>query len=146
VSDAVNQAPGEDPGLATLSFSGGTAEFPIQPAVDGNSSIDFSTLTRQTGLTGLDYGFVNTASTRSKITYIDGEQGILRYRGYPIETLAEQSTYLEVAWLLIYGELPTADQLGEFDEKKRLRSSCRSVWCRIRSSKAPSSSAVGSSP
>ena len=55
----------------------------------------------------------------SKITYIDGEQGILRYRGYPIETLAEHSTYLEVAWLLIYGELPTADQLGEFDEKIR---------------------------
>jgi citrate synthase len=119
VSDVVNQAPGEKPGIATLGFPGGTAEFPIQQAVDGNSSIDLSTLTRQTGLTGLDYGFVNTASTASKITYIDGEQGILRYRGYPIETLAEHSTYLEVAWLLIYGELPTPDQLGEFDEKIR---------------------------
>jgi citrate synthase len=119
VSDVVNQAAGEKPGVATLGFPGGTAEFPIQQAVDGNSSLDLSTLTRQTGLTGLDYGFVNTASTRSKITYIDGEQGILRYRGYPIETLAEQSTYLEVAWLLIYGELPTPDQLGEFDEKIR---------------------------
>jgi citrate synthase len=119
VSDVVNQAAGEKPGIATLGFPGGTAEFPIQQAVDGNSSLDLSTLTRQTGLTGLDYGFVNTASTRSKITYIDGEQGILRYRGYPIETLAEQSTYLEVAWLLIYGELPTPDQLGEFDEKIR---------------------------
>ena len=119
MSDVVNQAPGEKPGIATLGFPGGTAEFPIQKAVDGNSSIDLSTLTRQTGLTGLDYGFVNTASTRSKITYIDGEQGILRYRGYPIETLAEQSTDLEVAWLLIYGELPTPDQLSEFDEKIR---------------------------
>jgi citrate synthase len=119
VSDVVNQAPGDDPGIATLRFPGGTAEFPIQQAVDGNSSIDLSTLTKQTGLTGLDYGFVNTASTRSEITYIDGEQGILRYRGYPIEALAEDSTYLEVAWLLIYGELPTADQLGEFDEKIR---------------------------
>ena len=119
MSDVVNQAPGEKPGIATLGFPGGTAEFPIQQAVDGNSSIDLSTLTRQTGLTGLDYGFVNTASTASKITYIDGEQGILRYRGYAIETLAEHSTYLEVAWLLIYGELPTADQLGEFDEKIR---------------------------
>jgi citrate synthase len=119
VSDVANQAPGEKPGIATLGFPGGTAEFPIQQAVDGNSSIDLSTLTRQTGLTGLDYGFVNTASTASKITYIDGEQGILRYRGYPIETLAEHSTYLEVAWLLIYGELPTPDQLGEFDEKIR---------------------------
>jgi citrate synthase len=120
VSDVVNQANGQTPdAAATLSFPGGTAEFPIRQSVDGNSSIDLSTLTRQTGLTGLDYGFVNTASTRSAITYIDGEQGILRYRGYPIEALAQHSTFLEVAWLLIYGELPTADQLGEFDEKIR---------------------------
>ncbi|WP_420797260.1 citrate synthase [Agromyces mariniharenae] len=102
-----------------MSFPGGTADFPIRRAVDGNSSIDLSTLTRQTGLTALDYGFVNTASTRSEITYIDGEQGILRYRGFPIEQLAEHSTYLEVAWLLIYGSLPTTDQLAEFDEKIR---------------------------
>jgi citrate synthase len=120
VSDVVNQANGQTPDVAaTLSFPGGSAEFPIRRAVDGNSSIDLSTLTRQTGLTGLDYGFVNTASTRSAITYIDGEQGILRYRGYPIEALAQHSTFLEVAWLLIYGQIPTADQLGEFDEKIR---------------------------
>ncbi|WP_235934254.1 citrate synthase [Agromyces humi] len=119
MSDVVNQADGKTPATASLSFPGGVAEFPIQPAIDGNSSIDVSTLTRQTGLTALDYGFVNTASTRSKITYIDGEQGILRYRGYPIEQLAKGSTYLEVAWLLIYGQLPTADELGEFDEKIR---------------------------
>jgi len=119
VSDVVTPASGQNPQAATLSFPGGTAEFPIRTAVDGNSSIDLSTLTRQTGLTALDYGFVNTASTQSKITYIDGEQGILRYRGFPIEQLAEHSTYLEVAWLLIYGSLPTTDQLGEFDEKIR---------------------------
>jgi citrate synthase len=119
VSDVVTPASGQDPEAATLSFPGGTAEFPIRRAVDGNSSIDLSTLTRQTGLTALDYGFVNTASTRSEITYIDGEQGILRYRGYPIEQLAEHSTYLEVAWLLIYGSLPTTDELAEFDEKIR---------------------------
>ena len=110
MSDVVNNADGQKPDSATLSFPGGTAEFPIRPAIDGASSIDLSTLTRQTGLTALDYGFVNTASTQSTITYIDGEQGILRYRGYPIEQLAEHSTYLEVAWLLIYGELPTADR------------------------------------
>ncbi|PWC03031.1 citrate (Si)-synthase [Agromyces badenianii] len=115
----MNKAAGETPQTATLSFGGTTAEFPVHRAVQGNSSIDVSTLTRQTGLTALDYGFVNTASTRSAITYIDGEQGILRYRGYPIEELAANSTFLEVAWLLIYGELPTADQLGEFDEKIR---------------------------
>ena len=104
---------------AKLSFPGGTAEFPIVSAVDGNSAIDVSTLTKQSGLTALDYGFVNTASTKSSITYIDGENGILRYRGYPIEQLARNSTFLEVAYLLIYGELPTADQLGAFDEEIR---------------------------
>jgi citrate synthase len=120
VSDVVNRANGDDrPDTATLTFPGGTAEFPIERAAQGTSSIDLSSLTRQTGLTALDYGFVNTASTRSSITYIDGEQGILRYRGYPIEQLAEQSTYLEVAWLLMYGELPTADELAAFDEKIR---------------------------
>ncbi|BDZ44597.1 citrate synthase [Naasia aerilata] len=103
----------------TLSFPGGEAQFPVIPSVDGASSIDVSTLTKKTGYTALDQGFVNTASTRSAITYIDGDKGILRYRGYPIEELAQQSTYLETAWLLIYGELPTASQLEEFDEKIR---------------------------
>src|SRR4051812_47532503 len=74
---------------------------------------------KQTGHSTLDQGFVNTAATKSAITYIDGEKGILRYRGYAIEDVAKNSTYLEVAWLLIYGEMPTADQLGEFDEKIR---------------------------
>ena len=74
---------------------------------------------RQTGYTTLDPGFVNTAATKSAITYIDGDQGILRYRGYAIEDLAKNSTYLEVAWLLIYGELPSPSELAEFDEKIR---------------------------
>ena len=86
---------------------------------DGHDSVDISTFTKQTGLTTLDQGFVNTASTRSSITYIDGERGILRYRGYAIEDVAQNSTYLEVAWLLIHGELPTPDQLAEFDERIR---------------------------
>ena len=71
------------------------------------------------GLTTLDQGFVNTASTKSAITYIDGDAGILRYRGYAIEDLANNSTYLEVAWLLIYGQLPSASELDEFSEKVR---------------------------
>ncbi|MFB7893940.1 citrate synthase [Microbacterium sp. NPDC056044] len=104
---------------ATLTIGGSTAEFPLLRGTDGTPSVDLSTLTRQTGYTALDYGFVNTAATKSAITYIDGDEGVLRYRGYPIEQLAKNSTYLEVAWLLIYGELPTADQLGEFDEKIR---------------------------
>jgi citrate synthase len=104
---------------ATLQYPGGSAEFPIVPATDGASSIDIATLARSTGYTTLDNGFVNTASTRSAITYIDGDRGILRYRGYPIEELAQHSTYLEVAWLLIHGELPTPDELAEFDERIR---------------------------
>ena len=104
---------------ATLQYPGGTAEFPILRSVDGASSIDVSTLTKQTGLTALDYGFVNTASTQSSITYIDGDQGVLRYRGYAIEDIAANSTFLEVAWLLIYGELPTASELAEFDSRVR---------------------------
>ncbi|GAB3390271.1 citrate synthase [Humibacter soli] len=104
---------------ATLTYPGGTAEFPILPGTAGASSIDFSTLTKQTGLTTLDYGFVNTAATRSEITYIDGEAGILRYRGYPIEQIAANSSFLEVAWLLIHGELPTPTELAEFDDRIR---------------------------
>jgi citrate synthase len=104
---------------ATLHYPGGTAEFPILDSVDGASSIDLSTLTKQTGYTGLDYGFVNTASTKSAITYIDGANGVLRYRGYAIEDVAANATFLEVAWLLIYGELPNADELAAFDEMVR---------------------------
>ena len=110
-------APGTE--TATLHFPGGTAEFPVIRGVDGRDSIDISTFMKQTGFTTLDQGFVNTASTKSAITYIDGDAGILRYRGYPIEAVAKNSTYLEVAWLLIYGELPTADELAGFDEKIR---------------------------
>ena len=116
MSDAGIQAPGDK---ATLHYPGGTAEFPILRGTEGASAIDMATLTRQTGLTSLDYGFVNTASTKSAITYIDGDEGILRYRGYPIEQLATSSTYLEVAWLLLYGELPTPSELAEFDERVR---------------------------
>ncbi|MGY6498826.1 MAG: citrate synthase [Microcella sp.] len=103
----------------TLHYPGGTAEFPILDSVDGASSIDMSTLTKQTGHTGLDYGFVNTASTKSAITYIDGANGVLRYRGYAIEDVAANASFLEVAWLLIYGELPSADELANFDERVR---------------------------
>ncbi len=104
---------------ATLQFPGGEATFPILTSVDGASSIDISTLTKQTGYTALDYGFVNTASTKSAITYIDGENGVLRYRGYAIEDVAANASYLEVAWLLIYGELPSPSELAEFDERVR---------------------------
>lgn len=107
------------PETVTLTFGGRTAEFPVLRSVDGSSSIDFSALSKKTGFMSLDYGYVNTAATKSKITYIDGDNGILRYRGYPIEEVATRATFLEVAWLLIYGELPTVQQLTSFDDRIR---------------------------
>lgn len=88
-------------------------------ATDGHSGIDISGLMAKTGLATYDQGFVNTASTKSAITFIDGEKGILRYRGYPIEQLAEKKSFLDVAYLLIYGSLPTESQFAEFDGKMR---------------------------
>jgi citrate synthase len=104
---------------ATFSYQGETTAFPVLKAVDGRDSVDITGFMSKTGLTTLDQGFVNTAATRSAITYIDGDAGILRYRGYDIADLAANSTYLEVAWLLIYGQLPTASELEEFSEKVR---------------------------
>jgi citrate synthase len=103
----------------TLNLGDRVAEFPVLKAVDGRDVVDLSTFTKQTGYNTFDPGFVNTAATRSAITYIDGDEGILRYRGYPIDQVAANSTYLEVAWLLIYGELPTQSELAEFSEKVR---------------------------
>lgn len=100
-----------------LTFNGVTSEYPVLRSVEGASSIDFSTLTKNTGLTSLDYGFVNTASTKSKITYIDGEQGILRYRGYPIDHVATNFSFLQTAYLLINGNLPTESELSHFEEQ-----------------------------
>ena len=102
---------------ATISVAGVTAEFPIVPATDGHSAIDITKLGSLTGLNTLDHGFANTAATRSAITYIDGDQGILRYRGYPIEQLAAKKSFTEVAYLLIYGELPSKADLDNFEEK-----------------------------
>ena len=101
----------------TLNYPGGTAEFPILQATDGDSVIDFSKLNATTGLNAFDIGFVNTASTRSAITYIDGEAGILRYRGYPIEQIAGSRSFVETAYLLIYGQLPNAKELSDWEER-----------------------------
>lgn len=98
----------------TLQYPGGSLDLPVVPSTDGSAGLDVSQLLKTTGDVALDVGFVNTASCQSAITYIDGDAGILRYRGYPIEQLAGRSTYLEVAYLLIYGELPNAVELAEF--------------------------------
>ncbi|MBT1017803.1 citrate synthase [Canibacter sp. lx-72] len=104
---------------AKIHVNGVSAELPVLDASEGRSAIDIRTLTQQTGLTALDYGFVNTSSTKSAITFIDGDKGILRYRGYPIEELAEHSTFLEVAQLLINGEFPSSEEFKEFDTRVR---------------------------
>src|ERR1700710_1526072 len=99
-----------------LDHPGGQLSMPVRDAVEGPGGIDVSALLKETGYVTLDQGFVNTASTTTSITYIDGDAGILRYRGYPIDQLAGKSSFLEVTYLLIYGELPTADELAAFDE------------------------------
>jgi len=100
---------------ALLKVDGKELDFPVEIGTFGDKAIDIKTLrARSGGIVTVDPGFKNTASTRSKITYINGEEGVLLYRGYPIEELAEKSTFLEVAYLLIFGELPTKDQLEKF--------------------------------
>ena len=99
---------------ATLGLDGRSVSLPVVRGTAGDDGVDISALRAQTGLVTLDNGYRNTGSCSSAITYLDGDAGILRYRGYPIEQLAEKSTFLEVAYLLIYGELPTTDQLEEF--------------------------------
>ena len=105
----------ENNSKVTLNYPGGTADFPIIQATDGDSVIDFSKLNATTGLNSYDIGFVNTASTKSAITYIDGDAGILRYRGYPIEQLAGSQSFVETAYLLIYGQLPNSQELADWE-------------------------------
>lgn len=100
---------------AKLILKGEEYEFPVIEGSEGEIGIDFTKLRAQTGAIGYDPGFGNTGSCSSDITYIDGENGILRYRGYPIEQLAEHSTFVEVCYLMIYGALPTKDQLTKFE-------------------------------
>ena len=103
----------------TLDHPGGSLPLTLQKATEGPAGIDVSALLAKTGLITVDPGFVNTASCASSITFIDGDAGILRYRGYPIEELAERASFLEVAWLLIYGELPNATELEDFETRVR---------------------------
>ena len=104
---------------ASLRYDGGELDLPLLEAVEGNAGYDVSQLLKTTGNVTYDPGFVNTAATSSAITYIDGDKGILRYRGYPIEELAEHSSFLEVSFLLIYGNLPTPAELDAFDQRIR---------------------------
>lgn len=102
--------------IAKLELGGITYELPVIEGSENEKGIDISKLRAETGgYITLDPGFKNTGSTKSAITYLDGENGILRYRGYPIEQLAEKASFLEVAYLLIYGELPTVEEINSFE-------------------------------
>ncbi|GAB3338316.1 citrate synthase [Marivirga atlantica] len=102
---------------AKISFNGKEYDFPIVEGSEKEQAIDISKLRAGSGLITIDPGFKNTGSTKSAITFLDGEKGILRYRGYSIEDLAEKSTFLEVSYLLIYGELPSETQLKKYQQE-----------------------------
>jgi len=99
---------------AELILDGKSYKFPVIEGSEGEKAIDIAKLRDLTGYVTLDTGYKNTGATKSAITFLDGELGILRYRGYPIEQLASKASFLEVSYLLIYGELPTTNELNEF--------------------------------
>jgi len=102
---------------ALIEYNGAKLDLKIIPATDGSSGVDISKLLTTLGVITLDPGFTNTGSTTSAVTYIDGDAGILRYRGYPIEQLAKSSNFIETSYLLIHGELPTSDELDTFTRR-----------------------------
>ena len=99
---------------AALTVDGKTIQLPMMTGTENETAIDIANLRKETGAITLDHGFMNTGSCTSAITFLDGEQGILRYRGIPIEQLAERSNFIEVAYLLIYGKLPAKTELDAF--------------------------------
>jgi citrate synthase len=109
----------------TLAYDDGSLPLSTRSATEGPSGLEVSGLLATTGHVTLDAGFMNTASCTSAITYIDGDAGVLRYRGYPIDQLAGQASFLEVAYLLIYGELPDSDELSAFAERVKMHTLLR---------------------
>jgi citrate synthase len=107
---------------AQIILDGKTYEFPIVSGSEGEKAIDISKLRDESGYITLDFGYKNTGATTSAITFLDGEEGILHYRGYPIEQLAEKASFLEVSYLLLFGDLPNKKQLEEFEGNIRYHS------------------------
>ena len=107
---------------AQIILDGKTYEFPVVTGSEGEKAIDISKLRDLSGYITLDFGYKNTGATTSAITFLDGEEGILQYRGYPIEQLAEKASFLEVSYLLLFGELPNQKQLDEFEGNIRSHS------------------------
>ena len=100
--------------VAKMQCDGHELEFPIVEGTENEKGLDIGRLRKETGIITIDPGFVNTGSTESAITFLNGEQGVLRYRGYAIEELAKNCDFVEVAYLLIYGELPTSEEIEKF--------------------------------
>lgn len=109
-------------GSAELKYEGKTYTYPVFEGSEGERSINIGNLRKDTKLIGYDPGFGNTGSCISDITFIDGEKGILRYRGYPIDELANNCTFIEVAYLLVHGFLPNQSQLANFSRLLNRRS------------------------
>lgn len=107
---------------AQIILDGKTYEFPVYTGSEGERAIDISKLRDQTGYITLDLGYKNTGATTSAITFLDGEEGVLHYRGYPIEQLAEKASFIEVSYLLLYGELPNQKELADFENQIRYHS------------------------
>ena len=105
--------------FAELTVDGKSYKLPIIEGTENEKAIDISKLRAESGLITLDPGFKNTGSTKSSITFLDGEKGILHHRGYSIEDLAEKSSFLEVAYLLIYGKLPTKEEFAAYKDCPR---------------------------
>ena len=104
----------ESPEFVTLEVEGKTVRLPVVVGSEGEKAIDIARLRRETGYVTLDPSFMNTAACYSQITFVDGERGILRYRGIPIEELVKKATFVEVAYLLVHGELPTEEERLKF--------------------------------
>src|SRR6266550_4658594 len=102
--------------VAELKLDGKTARLPVVEGSEKELAIDISSLRENTGYITLDDGYANTGACQSRITFIDGEKGILRYRGIPIEELAEKSTFIEVAHLIVMGHLPNSNELRQFSD------------------------------
>ena len=131
---------------ATLSAAGKQLDLSLVQATEGNNGYNISALLKETGNVTLDGGFTNTASCTSAITYIDGDHGILRYRGYPIEQLAEHSNFIETSFLLIYGDLPSPAELADFESRIRdhtmLHEDLKAVLPGLPARRAPDAGAV----
>jgi citrate synthase len=110
---------------AVVRFGDDELSVPVHPGTEGDFAMDIASLRTALGIVTIDRGFANTAEGRSSVSFIDGEQGVLRYRGYPIEQLAEKARFLEVAYLLQYGELPTKAELEAYEESISLHTLLR---------------------